>query len=51
MNDEQIELLAEKRVDALDRVYLTTAMTEAEYKRGLADIEAEANAQRRRAAA
>lgn len=43
MTEEQLELHVELRTDALDRVYLNTDMTEAEYKQKLREIETWAN--------
>ncbi len=39
MTDEQIERFAERMTDALDREYLTTALTTEEYRRQLAAID------------
>ncbi len=41
---EQIERLVESRTDDLDRAYLNSPMTEAEYKEALARLDAWAEA-------
>lgn len=46
MTEEQIERGAERMMDALDRRYLGTAMTEAEYRAEVAAIDAWARQQR-----
>lgn len=41
MTEEQIEVRAERRMDALDRRYLSSGMTDAEYKREVAALDRE----------
>ena len=43
MTEEQIELLAERRMDALDRAFLLSGMTQAEYDDGVRAIDLECN--------
>jgi hypothetical protein len=43
MSEDQIERRAERRMDALDKLYLSSGMTEAEYDSGVAAIELEVN--------
>lgn len=42
MTEEQIERLVERRMDGLDRAYLSSGMTEAEYNREVAALDLEA---------
>jgi hypothetical protein len=44
MTEEQIEHNVERRVDALDKHYLSSAMTEAEYTQAMRAIDAWARA-------
>jgi len=39
MSEDQIERRAELRMDALDRAYLNSGMTEAEYREGIRAID------------
>ena len=41
MTEEQIERLAERRVDRLDRQYMAGGMTQAEYQHDLAAMDRE----------
>jgi Mg/Co/Ni transporter MgtE len=50
MTEEQIEAAIARKTDALDRRYLTTSLTEEEYKAALKEIDAWAEAQYRAAA-
>ena len=43
MTEEQIERLAELRMDALDRAFMAGGMTQAEYQHGVDAIDREAN--------
>lgn len=43
MTEDQIERRAEKRMDAIDRVYLAGGLTEAEYQREVDAITLEVN--------
>ena len=39
MTEQQIERMVEMRIDALDRTYLNSAMTEADYKAAIREID------------
>jgi len=43
MTEEQIERIAERRMDRIDRDYLAGGMTEAEYQRAVDAIDREVN--------
>lgn len=47
MTEAEIETAAARKMDRLDRVYLTSAMTEAQYKAAIAEIDRWAATQRR----
>lgn len=43
MTEEKIELLVARRVDALDRAYLSSNMSDEDYKRQIDAIDSDAN--------